>query len=569
MQGTKIVLADMWALAKPWFVSEERNKARGLLAVVVALTLVMVGINVVFSLWQARFYNALQEKDFDAFVRELTFFTVLAAIAIVISGYNIYLKLVLQVHWRRWLTERVLSAWLADRAYYRIALTDQATDNPDQRIADDLRLFVSYTLSLGLGLLDAVVTLVSFIGILWGLSGPLTVLGIDIPGYMVWVALVYAGLGTWGAHIFGRRLVPLNFQKQRVEADFRYGLVRVRDNVEGIAFYKGEADEHARLDVRFAAVIGNWMAWARQTKILSWYTTFYGQAAVIFPFVVASPGYFSGRMPLGELVQTSTAFGQVQSSLSYFVTAYDTLAEWKATVDRLATFRRAIASARAAASDGVAVTEGAGEALAGEGLRVALPQGRVLIEEAALRVAPGEAVWLAGASGSGKTTLLRAIAGIWPFATGQVSVPTGKRVLFLPQRPYIPPGTLHAAVAYPDGAAAHAPEAVREALAAAGLERLAADPGQDAEWDRKLSGGEQQRLAFARAFLLRPDFVVLDEATASLDPAAETALYEALRARLPHAGILSVAHRERVGDLHDRKITLVRAAEGAARLVGA
>lgn len=569
MQGTRIVLADMWALAKPWFVSEERNKARGLLAVVVVLTLVMVGIQVVFSLWQARFYNALQEKDFDAFVRELTFFTVLAAIAIVISGYNIYLKLVLQVRWRRWLTERILTAWLADRAYYRIALTDKATDNPDQRIADDLRLFVSYTLSLGLGLLDAVVTLVSFIGILWGLSGPLTVLGIDIPGYMVWVALVYAGLGTWGAHLFGRRLIPLNFQKQRVEADFRYGLMRVRDNVEGIAFHKGETDEHARLDVRFTAVIGNWMAWARQTKILSWYTTFYGQAAVIFPFVVASPGYFSGRMPLGELVQTSTAFGQVQSSLSYFVTAYDTLAEWKATVDRLTTFRRAIEAARAAASDGVAVTEGAGDALTGAALRVALPQGRVLIEDAALSVAPGEAVWLAGASGSGKTTLLRAIAGIWPFATGQVQVPQGKRVLFLPQRPYIPPGTLHAAVAYPDGAAAHSAEAVREALAAAGLERLAGELAQDAEWDRKLSGGEQQRLAFARAFLLRPDFVVLDEATASLDPAAETALYEALRSRLPDAGILSVAHRESVGALHDRKVTLTREAEGAARLVGA
>jgi putative ATP-binding cassette transporter len=569
MQGTRTVLAEMWALAKPWFVSEERMKARGLLAVVVALTLVMVGVNVVFSLWQARFYNALQEKDWDAFVRELTFFTVLAAIAIIVSGYNIYLKLVLQVRWRRWLTERILTAWLADRAYYRIQLTDQATDNPDQRIADDLRLFVSYTLSLGLGLLDAVVTLVSFIGILWGLSGPLSVMGIDIPGYMVWVALVYAGLGTWGAHIFGRRLVPLNFQKQRVEADFRYGLVRVRDNVEGIAFHKGEADEHARLDVRFAAVIDNWMLWARQTKILAWYTTFYGQAAVIFPFVVASPRYFFGPLPLGELVQTSTAFGQVQSSLAYFVTAYDTLAEWKATVDRLTTFRRAIEAARAAASDGVAVTEGAGEALTGEGLRVALPQGRVLLEDAALSVAPGEAVWLAGASGSGKTTLLRAIAGIWPFATGQVSVPAGKRVLFLPQRPYIPPGTLHAAVSYPDGAAAHTPEAVREALAAAGLERLAGDLTQDAEWDRKLSGGEQQRLAFARAFLLRPDFVVLDEATASLDPAAETALYEALRARLPRAGILSVAHRDSVGALHDRKVTLVREAEGAGRLVGA
>jgi putative ATP-binding cassette transporter len=342
MQGLGLVLSHTWALTKPWFVSEEKTRARLLLGVVVALTLVMVAINVVFSLWQARFYNALQEKDWDGFVRELTFFTVLAAIAIIISGYNVYLKLILQLRWRRWLTERLMAQWLADRAYYRIQLTDRLTDNPDQRIADDLRLFVGDTLALGLGLLDAVVTLVSFVGILWGLSGPLTVLGVDIPGYMVWVALLYAGLGTWGAHVFGRKLVPLNFQKQQVEADFRYNLVRVRDNMEGIAFHRGEQDELRRLDTRFGAVVGNWIAWARQTKILSWYTTFYGQAAVIFPFVVASPGYFAGRMPLGELVQTSTAFGQVQSSLSYFVTAYDTLAEWKASVDRLTTFRRAI-----------------------------------------------------------------------------------------------------------------------------------------------------------------------------------------------------------------------------------
>lgn len=566
MQGLGLVLSHTWALTKPWFVSEEKNRARGLLAVVVLLTLVMVAINVVFSLWQARFYNALQEKDWDGFVRELTFFTVLAAIAIVISGYNVYLKLILQLRWRRWLTERMMAQWLSDRAYYRIQLTDPLTDNPDQRIADDLRLFVGNTLALGLGLLDAVVTLVSFIGILWGLSGPLTVLGVDIPGYMVWVALLYAGLGTWGAHFFGRKLVPLNFQKQQVEADFRYNLVRVRDHMEGIAFHRGEQDELRRLDARFGAVVGNWIAWARQTKILSWYTTFYGQAAVIFPFVVASPGYFAGRMPLGELVQTSTAFGQVQSSLSYFVTAYETLAEWKASVDRLTTFRRAIENARAAANDGVTVAAGAGTNFQGGNLRVALPNGRVLLEGAALHVAPGEAVWLAGASGSGKTTLLRSMAGIWPFASGQVQVPEGARVLFLPQRPYIPPGTLHAAVAYPDAPRAHAAEAVKEALVAAGLGALGTALEEEAEWSRKLSGGEQQRLAFARAFLLRPDFVVLDEATASLDPSSETAMYATLRERLPQAGVLSVAHRESVGAFHERKVTLVRTPQGHGRL---
>lgn len=564
-RGTRAFLADCWALTKPWWTSEERGRAAWLLGIVVALTLVLVGFQVVFSLWQNRFYNTLQNKDFDGFVRELTFFSALAAAYIIVAGYNVYLKLALQIRWRRWLTERFLDSWLADRAYYRIALTDAGTDNPDQRIADDIRLFTGYTLTLGLGLLDAVVTLVSFIGILWGLSGPVEILGVEIPGYMVWVALVYAVLGTWAAHLVGRKLVPLNFEKQKVEADFRFALVRIRENMEGIAFHRGEADEQRRADGRFVALMANWWLWARQTKLLSWYTNFYGQLAVIFPFVVASPGYFAGRLQLGDLVQTSTAFGQVQSSLSFFVTAYDTLAEWKATVERLTTFRRAIEAARAAASDGV-VQQAGGATLAGEHLRVSLPTGRVLAEEASLAIAPGEAVLLRGASGSGKTTLLRALAGIWPFATGEVRAPDGARLLFLPQRPYIPQGSLHAAVSYPDAPGRHDAAAVRAALEAAGLGALAPALEEEADWSRRLSGGEQQRLAFARAFLLAPDFVVLDEATASLDPAGEAALYAELRRRLPRAGLLSVAHRESVAPFHDRVLLLERPGAGPALL---
>jgi len=563
--GTRAVIAstlsDVALLALPWWSSEERAKAWSLLGIVVGLTLALVGMDVAFSFWQARFYNALQERDWERFLHELGFFCILAAIYIAVAVYQLYLQMALQIRWRRWLTDRMLAAWLTDFAYYRIHLTDPGTDNPDQRIAEDLRLFVDGTLALGLGLINAIVTLFSFLFVLWELSGPITAFGITIPGYMVWVALIYAGLGTWATHLIGRKLIPLNFQQQRFEADFRYGLVRVRENFEGIAFHRGEADEKAGLTRTYLLLMANWWAIAGRTKMLTWFTAFYGQLASVFPVIVASPRYFAGAIQIGDLFQTATAFGQVRSSLSWFITSYQTIAEWKATVDRLAGFGHAVDRARAAAraGDGVRMVAGQVPALSGEHLTVRLPDQATLIEDASIRIAPGEAVLLAGASGSGKTTLLRALAGIWPFGSGEVEVPEGKRALFLPQRPYIPLGTLRAAIAYPDNALGHTDEAVTEAIEAAGLAQFLPLLDEPNDWGRRLSGGEQQRLAFARAFLIRPDFVVLDEATASLDPASEAALYRTLRQRLPQAGILSVAHRESVAQFHDRRVTLVRA----------
>jgi putative ATP-binding cassette transporter len=573
--GARAVIAsttrDVLRLALPWWRSEERAKAWSLLGIVVGLTLALVGMEVAFSFWQARFYNALQARDWDGFVRELGFFCVLAAIYIVVAVYQLYLQQAMQIRWRRWLTARMLAAWLSDFAYYRIHLTDPGTDNPDQRIAEDLRLFVDRTLDLALGLLNAVVTLFSFLFVLWELSGAVSVFGLEIPGYMVWVALLYAGIGTWITHLIGRKLIPLNFEQQRVEADFRYGLVRVRENFEGIAFHRGEADEQASLARTYSQLLANWWAVAGRTKMLTWFTAFYGQAASVFPVVVAAPRYFSGAIQIGDLFQTATAFGQVRASLSWVISSYRLIAEWKATVDRLAGFEHAIDIARAAAreGDGVRLASGQAAALSGEHLTVRLPNRSVLIEDAAISVAPGEAVLLAGKSGSGKTTLLRALAGIWPFGSGQVQVPTGKRALFLPQRPYIPLGTLRAAIAYPDNVQGHTDAAVREALEAAGLSQFLPVLDDSNDWARRLSGGEQQRLAFARAFLIRPDFVVLDEATASLDPASEAALYQALRARLPQAGILSVAHRESVAAFHDRRVELVREPGQPGRLVRA
>jgi putative ATP-binding cassette transporter len=559
-------LGDAWALARPYWSSEERGRALLLLSAVVALNLSLVAMTVVLTYWQRAFYNALEQKDAATFWSLLLLggeaegiwfpgFCLVAAAYILIAVYQLYLRQALQIRWRRWLTQDYLDRWLSDRAYYRVALTDSATDNPDQRIADDIRLFVDDTLSLSLGLMNSVVTLFSFIFVLWSLSGPLEVLGITIPGYMVWVAILYSVLGTWIAHLIGRPLIRLNFLQQRVEADFRYALVRVRDHVEGVALHGGEADEKRGLSGRFKALMENWWDIMVATKRLTFFTAGFTQVASIFPIIVAAPAYFAGRIPLGGLIQTSSAFGQVQGALSWFVDNYARLTGWRATVERLTGVTRAIAAARAA-DDGVRAAPGPDAAVTMEGVTLALPDGRVLVTDAEVRLAKGEAVLLTGASGSGKSTLFRALAGIWPFGRGTVSIPAGSRALFLPQRPYLPLGALRRAVCYPLDSA-QVPEAeIRAALAAVGLPQLADRLDEEDAWDRRLSGGEQQRLAFARALLVKPDFLFLDEATASLDPPAEAALYALLRERLPGTAVLSIAHREAVARFHDRALRL-------------
>jgi putative ATP-binding cassette transporter len=562
-------LHDAWALTRPYWSSAERGRGLALLAAVVVLNLSLVAMTVVLTYWQRAFYNALEGKDAPTFWSLLLLggdadgtwfpgFCLIAAAYILIAVYQLYLRQALQIRWRRWLTEHYMADWLSDRAYYRIALTDPNTDNPDQRIADDIRLFVDNTLTLGLGLMNSVVTLFSFIFVLWSLSGPLEVLGISIPGYMVWVAILYSLLGTWLAHLIGRRLIRLNFLQQRVEADFRYALMRVREHVEGVALHAGEADERRGLLHRFHALMENWWAIMVATKRLTFFTAGFTQVASIFPLVVAAPGYFAGRITLGGLMQTSSAFGQVQGALSWFVDNYRDLTEWRATVERLTGFRQAIATARAA-TGGVRVEARPGDAVELRDVSLALPDGRVLMEGAALRVAKGEAVLVTGASGSGKSTLFRAIAGIWPFGAGDAALPAGARALFLPQRPYLPLGSLRRVVCYPADAAAVPDAAIREALEAVGLPRLVERLDEEDAWDRRLSGGEQQRLAFARALLVQPDFLFLDEATASLDPAAEEAMYTLVRDRLPGTGVLSIAHRPAVARFHDRGL---RVAEG-------
>ncbi|WP_372619705.1 ABC transporter ATP-binding protein/permease [Falsiroseomonas sp.] len=562
-------LGDAWALTRPYWRSDERGRGLLLLGAVVTLNLSLVGMTVVLTYWQRAFYNTLEQKDAATFWRLLLLggeadgtwfpgFALIACAYILVAVYALYLRQALQIRWRRWLTERYLSEWLSGRAYYRIALTDPTTDNPDQRIADDIRLFVDDTLSLGLGLMNSVVTLVSFIFVLWSLSGPLEVFGVSIPGYMVWVALLYSALGTWLAHLIGRPLIRLNFLQQRVEADFRYALVRLRDNVEGVALHGGEADEERGLRARFGALMQNWWGIMVATKRLTFFTAGFTQVASIFPIVVAAPGYFAGRISLGGLVQTSSAFGQVQGALSWFVDNYARLTEWRATVERLTGFNRAIEAARFADA-GVRAAAEPDEAVVMRGVTLSLPDGRVLIQDAALRLEKGEAVLITGASGSGKSTLFRALAGIWPFGRGTVGIPEGSRALFLPQRPYLPLGSLRRAVCYPLNAAEVPEPTIQEALDAVGLGRLGDRLDEEDAWERRLSGGEQQRLACARALLVKPDFLFLDEATASLDPAAEESLYTLLRTRLRDTAILSIAHRPAVARHHDREL---RVADG-------
>ncbi|MEO8203847.1 MAG: ABC transporter ATP-binding protein/permease, partial [Betaproteobacteria bacterium] len=497
-----------WALARPYWVSEERGRGVVLLSAVIGFTLALVWTEVQFNAWNKGFYDTFENKDRLGFYLELGRFTLLAVIFIVLAVYKQYLQQMLMIEWRAWLTERYLSKWLEGQAYYRLQLLDKGTDNPDQRIADDLNIFVDLTLTLSLGLLAAVVTLVSFIGILWSISGALQVAGYTIPGYMVWVALLYAIAGTGVTHLIGRSLIGLNFQRQKAEADFRFSLVRLRENSEGVALYRGEAGEHANFSRRFTGVISNWWAIMLKQKQLTWFTSFYGQLAIIFPFVVAAPRYFSGASQLGSIFQTASAFGQVQSALSWFISAYSSFAGWKATVDRLTGFEQAIERSRVEADAAQGERTQAGDtALSLEHLGLSLPQGTPLLADTNVRLAQGENVLITGPSGSGKSTLFRALAGIWPYWKGRIALPKGARLLFLPQKPYLPIGTLKNAVAYPAQAGDVGDADIREALASVGLAHLGTDLGREENWAQLLSGGEQQRVAFARALINKPDWL--------------------------------------------------------------
>ncbi|MBC8007171.1 MAG: ABC transporter ATP-binding protein/permease [Prolixibacteraceae bacterium] len=555
-------LRDTWRLIKPFWTSEERFMAWLLLGAVITLTLAMVYMNVQFNYWNNDFYNAIQEKDKASFWRLMGRFTLLATIYIAMAVYAFYLNQMLQIRWRRWLTDSYLNQWLSDRAYYRLQLSGNPADNPDQRISEDLKIFVDQSLDLALGFLNAVVTLASFVGILWGLSGPLEIPynggHIAIPGYMVWAALLYAVVGTWLTHKIGKKLIGLNFNQQRFEADFRFGLVRFRENAEGVALYGGEQDELRSFRARFGSVVGNWWQIMKRQKILNTFTIGYNQAAIIFPFAVAGNRYFDGNIQLGGLMQISSAFGHVQGSLSWFIGAYNTFAIWKATVDRLLGFHDAIETARAQmrSQSGVQQTQGAESDLVIDNVSLALPNGTPLLAASTATLKSGESWLIRGPSGSGKSTLFRAIAGIWPFGNGRVQMPRDLRALFLPQRPYLPIGTLRDVLAYPAREENFSGEDAGRALTTVGLQHLSGRLEEEQNWSMQLSPGEQQRIAFARALLQQPAWLFLDEATSSLDENAERMLYQMLKEKLPQTTIVSIGHRSTLQAFHTRSLEL-------------
>lgn len=556
------LLGDVRRLAVPYFRSEERFIGLGLLGAIIGLELAWVFATVKLNEWNVAFYNAIQDKNFPAFKHQLLIFCIIAAGAIVVAVYQIYLKQWLEIRWRRWLTKRYLDQWLSGELHYRMRLAGDAADNPDQRIAEDVQAFVSRTVAIGVGLLGNCVSLVSFSVILWNLSGPLalSLMGHDvsIPGYLFFAALIYAAVGTVLAHFIGRPLVKLNFDQQRYEADFRVDLVRVRENGEQIALLGGGRAEEARLEGRFSKVWGNFFGLMRAQKRLTWFTAGYNQISTIFPYVVVSPAYFAGQIQLGQLMQTASAFSSVQGSFSFFVSAYVELAEWTAVIQRLTGFERAMAQAKAGSAASAFTTTGpsTGGGLTLERLDVRLPSGEPLVEASGLTMAPAERVLVTGPSGAGKTTLLRAIAGIWPHGSGEIARHDQHTLMVLPQKPYVPSGRLDAALAYPEPADAVAPERMRAALEDVGLTDLAGRLNEEAAWPHLLSLGEQQRLSIARALIQSPDILLLDESTSALDEPAEARLYALLRERLPQATLLSIGHRSTLVDLHDRVLHL-------------
>ena len=565
MNNIRSPLATVWRIAAPYFRSEDKWAGRGLLAAVIGIELSLVLINVLLNQWQNRFYNTLQEKNWDGFVREIGIFSLLAAFYIALSVYQLYLNQWLQIRWRRWMTSTYLGQWLHDANHYRMQLKGDAADNPDQRITDDVKLFVDQTLNITVGLLSSIVTLASFVVILWGLSAesPLHIFGHEfaIPGYLVWGALIYAILGTALAQWIGSPLVNLDFQQQRYEADFRFNLVRVRENSEQIALLQGERAERERLSERFGRVVDNWYAIMTRTKRLTSFTSGYAQAAVIFPYVMVAPAYFADKIQLGGMMQTASAFSSVQQALSFFISTYRTLAEWRAVIARLDGFETAIESAATTSTEASSidvVASAGGDTIELRQLLVSLPNGTPLVSADGFSIGGSERMLVTGPSGAGKSTLFRAIAGIWPFGSGSIAVPAKATLMMLPQRPYFPVGSLKAAIVYPAEAGTFGSDLVGDVLVAVGLPQLTARLHEEAHWNRMLSLGEQQRLGIARALLHKPQYLFLDEATASLDEPSEAALYRLLAEKLPATTIVSIGHRSTLEAFHARNVVLSR-----------
>ena len=559
---SKQFFRDVWYLTKSYWQSEEKKKAFFLLTCIVGLTLAIVYMLVLLNRWNNSFYSALQNYQTDLIFDELIHFTYLAFIYIILAVYSYYLQQVLILNWRRWLTERFIEIWLKNKTYYNLQMFGKDTDNPDQRISEDVRLFVEMTLSFAIGLLKSVTTLASFVVILYELSGSLkfTLFGQqwEISGYLFWAAFFYSILGTWVTHLVGRKLVKLNFIQQRYEADFRFAMIRLRESSESVAFYRGEAQEGRVFKERFTLLLDNFWKIITKQKQLVWLNSGYSQIAIIFPFVAAMNRYLAKEFTLGGLMQVASAFGRVQDSLSYFVDTYSSLATWQSVVMRLTYFGRHMQEVSADAERfHLDRFVAAGEVRA-ENMQVDLPDGTPLLKDVTFTLEPGANVLIKGVSGSGKSTLLRAIAGIWPYVEGTIALPEQEKLMFIPQKPYLPLGSLREALLYPGN------KPVSDEVLVALMEQCQIGYLQDkldivADWSHVLSVGEQQRLAFVRAHIQEPLWLFLDEATSALDEETEAKMYTLVGERLPATTIVSIGHRSTLNKYHQHILQLDKA----------
>ena len=543
--------SQFWQLAGPYFSFRRSWRPTLVFALLLVLTLFSVRLNVLFSFWYNGFYSALQGLDQVAFWYLLGVFAVLATIHVLRSLFTFYVNQAFSIQWRVWLTERLTHDWMRGDAYYRGQFLAEPVDNPDQRIELDVNAFVSNSVTLALGAVSALVSLVAFTGILWGLSAPLAVAGVEIPRAMVFAVYLYVIVATWIAFRLGRPLIRLNFLNEKLTANFRYALMRLRENAENIAFYQGAQVEQGTLMGRFAALIVNVWALVFRNLKFSGFNLGISQVAVVFPFILQAPRFFSGAIKLGDVMQTSQAFGQVQDSLSFFRESYDTFAQYRATLDRLTGFLDANQQASALPR---VLTEDQPHALQIAGLQVLRPDGHALIADLDLSLHAGQALLIKGPSGSGKTTLLRALAGLWPYAEGDVRRPTGHQALFLSQRPYLPLGDLRTVIAYPAAGKPGDEARMQQALRQVNLAHLAERLDVSCDWSHILSVGEQQRLAFARVLFNRPQVVFLDESTSAMDEGLEHALYSLLRSEMPGSLLVSVGHRSTLEGFHTHRL---------------
>lgn len=556
---TRQFFKDVWYLTKSYWQSEEKKKAFWLLTCIIALTLGIVFMLVQLNTWNNSFYSALQNYDAEKISSELIHFSWLAAIYIILAVYSYYLQQTLILHWRRWLTTRFIDIWLQNKTYYNLQMFGKDTDNPDQRISEDVRQFVEMTLGFAIGILKSLCTFISFVFILYQLSGPLSFSFMGktwtIHGYMLWASLLYSILGTYVTHVVGRKLVKLNFIQQRYEADFRFSMIRLRESAESVAFYRGEAQEGRVFKHRFKLLLDNFWQLVNKQKQLVFLNSGYSQIAIIFPFVVAMNRYLAKEVSLGGLMQVASAFGRVQDSLSYFVDMYSSIAQWQAVVMRLTYFGRHMHEVSQQAEQFHVERFATSEAVSVEQMQINLPDDTALLQDINFTLQPGRNVLIKGVSGSGKSTLLRALAGIWPFVTGKINLPKTEELMFIPQKPYIPLGTLREALLYP-GKKPLSDEELLYLLDLCQIGYLRDKLDLVADWSHVLSVGEQQRLAFVRAHIQEPKWLFLDEATSALDEDTEAAMYALLAERLMQTTLVSIGHRSTLNKYHELMLVI-------------